>query len=97
MPKINFKNDNKFVVLHELNTPKDLTRIRNIDEDGKFICGAFFLNLPIMIKSCDEFIIKFNDKIRQILKQKYTGRNLNVDFENYKAIPNKRCTIMRYV
>jgi hypothetical protein len=97
MPKINFKNNNKFVVLHELSTPKDLIRIRNIDEDGKFISAAFLSNLPIMIKSSDEFVEKFNEKIRHILKRKYSDRSINIDFDNYNAIPKKRCTIMQYV
>jgi hypothetical protein len=78
-----------------------LIRIRNIDEDGKFISAAFLLNLPLMTK-CEfiaEFIEKFNKKIRQILQEKYTGRNINVNFDNYKAIPKEyaKSTIMRYV
>ena len=98
-PKIDFKNDNKFVVLHEIHAPKDLIRIRNIDEDGKFISTAFLLNLPIIIKvkNYSEFIDKFNEIIRQILIQKYIGRDTKVTFDDYKVFPDTKCTIMQHV
>ena len=75
--------------------------LRNIDEDGKFITTAFLLNLPLLIKSkkINEFIDKFNEHIRQILKQKYRDRQINVNFDNYAALPKKKSnsSIIRYV
>ena len=85
-PKINFQNENTFVVLHQIYTPKDLVVMRNIDEDGIFLASSFLLNLPLLIK-CQhyyEVIDNFNDRIREILKQKYIGRNVNVNFDTYK-------------
>ena len=75
--------------------------LRNIDEDGKYITTAFLLNLPLLIKSkkINEFIDKFNEHIRQILKQKYRDRQINVNFDNYAALPKKKSnsSIIRYV
>ena len=49
-------------------------------------------------RNVEDFIVKFNENIRNVLKQKYVGRQINVNFDTYKAIPNGRQTsVFRYI
>ena len=70
-----------------------------MDEDGRFIASAFLLNLPRMriASNVKDLIDKFNENIRNILKQKYLGRQINVNFETYNAIKSRQSRIFRYI